>query len=388
MKKRVVSLLLAFLFVLSFSSVCAESALPAFATPEEFKTIPSGSVSDRLPADLPREAVAVTGVSFDESALSVQLSREVPSLSIIQYDDDYEEVVLASAENVSSLTAENPDISLETADLFLTWPLSGGSLVCDWAIWDDGSAEFVQCQYETQMKGSQYAPYDSLERIIELDEEMQVLTDTYYFTNDTDGFSVLLRYDDSGILTDYDCSWDACDDAWFSVMLTADQTVFSVSWHSGSTDCYVVSDPVASFLAGDSLILDSVGNEESFLSALAEKYPQLPVSEMELPEEDFWDEDSEEEESDEEWFVIEEEDEEEEETVSVPATDIEGTLWCIVLDEDENRTVYSFLTSDPFLLLENGRIRLNPEAKDLNGMPPEFTAFDFSSLAVQIPVLQ
>ena len=293
----------------------------------------------------------------------MELNIPVPSLSVIQYSDDGEPVTIAFAENASSVSTDALDASQGMADIIMTWELSEGTLVSTWSVWEDSTFDFLQCQYVAQDKSVQSAPYINESHVMELDQRLLVLSDTYLLSNATDSCSILLEYDASGTVAARTYEWISGNDGtWFSVRILNDQTLSAVSCNSGTTDFSAVSEPVESYLDGDSLVLEAVDYDPSFLSAVSERYPGIPVPRMD------------------------------DESESLPATqtdvsaDIHGTIWCLCFGSDENKTVRPFITADSLLVIQDGRIQLNTNAKDLNGNAPAFAEMTFDLPSFEQPV--
>ena len=365
--KRIFSVLLAVLFVLALPAAVAEEQPAGFTVPELYRTVSARLDPDNLPGDLPAQAVVVTSASFGASSLSVELSGPVPSLSVSQYNAEGDIVVVASAENSASLTADGIDASQGMADIILSWDLSGGSLVSTWSVWEDSTFDFVQCQYVTQSEGDRFAPYASEERVIELDERMNVLSDTRTLSGDMDTFVLTLDYDPSGELTEYACEWALGDDGtWFLVRTSADQVLTGISYHSGDVGFDAASDPVEAYLGGESRVLETVDYDEAFTDVMKQHYPQLPEPSMDYPIAGA--------------------------AIATPtelsAPAVQGTLWVLAFGEDDSRSYVPFLTADPLFLPGDGTARPNSEAKDLNGAGPDLSGLTFELPAFSLPEIQ
>ena len=348
--RLILSLLLAALLVPVFPSALSEGQTDCYTVPAVFSTVSATLNPDDLPPDIPREAAVMTAASYSGASLSVEFNRAVPALSVIQYTDEGDPLIVASAENTASISVENLSTG-GMADIVISWNLSENILDSTWSVWEDGSYDFIQSRYSSVSEGAQFAPYSSEVRIIDLDEQMRVLSDTHVLSSDTDSFTLGLDYDTSGKLVRFSCEWARLTDGTlFSVHTSPDQVLSGLSYHSGSADFLAVSDPVGDYLAGDSLVLEAVDYSDSFTAALKKLYPQLPDPDM--------------------GYILRQA------QISTP-TDIAdseqaNTLWCIGSGPEDSRSFVPFITGDPLFLYRGSIASLNAEAKDVNGTAPSF----------------
>ena len=361
--KRIASLLLSVLLVLAFTAALSEDGGPEYTIPAGLKAVRAHLDPSMLPADHPAAVVPVSA-SFG-STFSVELSGPVPSLSVVQYSDEGEPVILATAENASSLTTDKVDASLGMADVVLTWTPAGGTLVSSWSVWEDSSIDFLQCVWTGEIEGDQYAPYGKGSRYIGFDERMNVISDNYVLSNGLDTFELLLEYDASGSLAGYGLKWilDSAGTA-LAFQATADSVPSMIVYHDANTDFTAVSDTLPAYASGNSLVLETIEYDPSYTAALAAAYPQLPEPAQDYPIE----------------------------TVSATQTDLAGTglsgyLWCLRFGPEGSATA-PFVTPDALFIIVGGCPVLNSEAKDLNGARPDFPEMDFSLPAMELPVVQ
>lgn len=365
--KRIIAILLSLLLAAVLPAVLAEEQPSGFTLPDQYKVISSQLNRDQLPQDLPADAAVISSAVYSGTSLSVELSAPVPSLAIVQYTDDGETIVRASAENAASLSAENLDDSQGMADVLMTWELAGGTLVSDWTIWEDSSADFLHSLYTTQTEGDQFAPFRAEKREIELDQQMQILSDARILSNDSDEFILVQYYDASGKLTEYSCEWiTGADSTQFFLRSSAGQVPTGLSWRSGNADFTALSDALEDYQAGNSLILDTIDYNDSFIESLADLYPQAPE-----PADDY---------------PLEQADRPA--ATSTDLTALQGTLWCLSFGPEDESGFTPFATADSLFLLEKGTVVLNADAKDLNGAAPAFVNKLPALPAFELPEIQ
>ncbi len=360
--KRILAVLLSVLFAASFLTAQAEELAAGFSIPELYRTIDTQLDRTQLPPDLPTEAAVITAASFSGTSLSVELNKPVPSLAVAQYTEEEGFVVRASSENASSLSTDNLDDSQGMADIIMTWNLAEGTLTSNWAVWDDGTFDFVQCQYTTESESEQFAPYSKETRDIELDSQLLVLSDTRTLNNETDSYTFTREYDASGKLTDFSCEWSqSSDGTWFFIRSSTDLVPSGISWHTEDVDFTAVSDRLEDYLAGTGLVLDAIEYNEQYISALEESYPQLPE-----PHDDMMPSTP----------------------TDLPAAQLQGTLWCLGFGPEENCVYQPFITADPLFLFGNNTVSLSGEVRDINGTAPAFAAQIPSLPVFELPGIQ
>ena len=350
--KRFLAILLSLLLISALSSTLAEENTAGFSLPELYRTISIQPDHDQLPADFPEKAAFITAASFSGTSLSVELNTPVPSLAILQYTDDGDIIVRASAEKASSLSADNLDASQGMADVIMTWELSGGILTGSWTIWGDNSFAFLQCQYIAQAESERYTPYFAEKQVIELDQQLQVLSDTRILSNDMDSFTLNLEYDTAGKLADYSCEWQqGSDGTRFFIRSSAEGIPSGISLHNATADFIAVADNLDDYLNDNGIVLNTVDYDIDFTSALRSTYPQVPE-----PKEDYP-------------IAM---------APSTPSdladTNIQGSLWCLGFGPEETLTYIPFVTADPLFLFTENTVSLNTQTRDINGTLPDFAS--------------
>ena len=353
--KRFLSVLLVILLVPVFSAAFAESETAGFTVPDEYKTLNAQLDRESLPADLPAAVAAVTGVSFKGSNVTVKLSGEVPSVSVVQPNTKGTTSVRATAENVSSITAKKVELEADMTKVILSWPLTGGTLDSVWLIWEDNTFNFMACTYTAETEEE--------ERVIELDSNMTVLSDTRSFSS---GFGIEMDYDASGALTGYACAWDSAEDGLHLIVRAAvDQTITGITYGSGDAVVFdAVSDPVSEYLSGNGLVMATVDYEDYFINGAKDRYPQLPAPDMGYP---YSKADS---------------------KSTKAAADLQGSIWAVGSGEGEYRVYIPYYTTDPLFLLQDGKIVLNTEAKDAAGNAPSFGKLNMDLPSFELPAVQ
>ena len=353
--RQFVCVLLVILLVSVFSAVFAEGETAGFTVPDAYKTLNPQLDRESLPADLPAAMAVITSVSFKGSNLSVTLSDSVPSVSVVQINAKGKTVDRGTAENVSSITAEKVDKNADITKVILSAPLSGGTLESVWLVWEDNTFNFMDCTYT--------AKTEEEERFITLDSKMTVLSDTRIIS----GFGITLDYDASGTLTDYTCEWDsAADGLHLIVRATVDQALTGITYSSDDATVFdAVSDPVSEYLSGNGLVMMTVDYEDYFIDGVKDRYPQLPEPDMGYPIEQA-----------------------NEGTAKAGTSGLKGSLWAVGSGEGEYRVYIPYFTADPLFLLKNGKVVLNTEAKDSNGIAPSFGELNMNLPSFELPAVQ
>ncbi len=354
--KRFLSVLLVILLVPVFSAVFAEGETAGFTMPDEYKTLNARLDRESLPADLPAAVAVVTGVSFKGSNVTVRLSEEVPSVSVVQPNTKSKSVVRATAENASSITAKKVDREADMTKVILSWPLAGGTMDSVWLVWENNTFNFMACTYTTQTEEE--------ERVIKLDSKMTVLSDTRTFSS---GFCIEMNYDASGILTDYVCAWNSAKDGLHLIVrASVDQTITGITYGSGDAIVFdVVSDPVTEYLSGNGLVMATVDYEDYFIDGVKDRYPQLPDPDMGYPIEQA-----------------------NAGSAKVDTKDLKGSLWAVGSGEGEYRVYIPYFTTDALFLLQDGKAVLNTEAKDSNGNAPAFGKLKMDLPTFELPAVR
>lgn len=362
MKRFFIVLVALMTAALSLCSV-ASGEDAGFVIPDALKAIEGQAANVKLPEDLPAEPAAITSVKLDGTNLSVELGGAVPALQIIQADDEGD-TVLASGTDASSISTDAFNPETGSAMLEMTWQTSAGELVRRYYIWDDGTCDFAEGALTTASEDAGYAPYASGIRTIDFDEKMNVTGITWILGEPMAGYTMTCSYNEGGALADYACLWETSEPSAraFSVMLSADGTPVAVEYQDGENGCQAVSDPIAVYLSENSRILEAVGYSDAFIRNVSAQYSQIAEPMGEFPGEVST-------------------------MTDLAAGAPKGFLWAY-RSGDEEAEVRVFATADTLFSLQDGRIVLNTEAKDLDGKAFDAADFSLELPAFELPVIK
>ena len=330
-----------------------------FSIPQALKTVEGRTDGVKLPEGLPAEAVTISSVKIDGKNLVLELSGPVPSLSISQAGEDGE-VILASAEDASSVSTDafNPEEGSAMIDMI--WKLSAGDLISRYIIWDDGTYDFAESALTTETGNDGFEPFTAGTCTYNFDEKMNVTGITWILGEPMEGYTFMCSYGENGTLADYVCQWETSQPAsrTFGIMCSAEGKPLLIEYQEGDQGFQAATDPISGYVIEDSRILEVTGYSESFVQSVTAAYPQIPEPVSEFPGEEATMTD----------LAI----------ASAP----EGYLWAYRSGTEEEE-LKVFATADELFELKDGKITLNAEAKDLGGK-----TIDTADLKIELPTFE
>lgn len=386
MKRAVIFLLM--LALLSGLALPAGAA-GSYTLPEPLKTVPAKVEGLSLPGELP-PYVPVKSFSVDEDgAIRLELGEKVPRLKILEQNlMEGVDSTIFTKKNASSAEAHMSGKENSIFTVRMIWPFGASEYIRDYANWS-GTLSFVSGSAAEEADPALFAPYTSAVRTLSFNEGGVPVSETWELANDTDRFSRVAAYGTDGKLRSVSQVWESVKVGGYKFAVEMDG--------SGNLTALTVQDKKNSFSARslrisespDAVILLSAESLDpaAFDDLLARNYPQLSrglidysTSLDEEIDEDFlamWNLTFED--------LVDPQVLPEPSTMtdlSATATDLpavpdeeltpipaDARIWSLNFGDLMKSQVYAFVSLDPLLVLQGGKVALNKNAKDVNGTP-------------------
>lgn len=419
------------IFLLVFSmlaglTLTAEAA-SSYTLPDALKTVPQKTEGLSIPGELPPYVqITVWKVDDENGSIHLELEEPVPRLKIMEQNilEGVESTIFtkknATAADAHRVGKEDPVFSVK-----MIWKLGDMDYVREYATWS-GSLRFTDCSASEEVDPAGFEPYTSVSRTLSFGEAGNPICETWQLEGEKDRFTRATHYDNDGRFFSMTQAWESVKPGEYQVITETDK--------AGNLTALTVKDKKNSFFAksvqvssnpqaATFLSIETV-NPTSFDEQLEKNYPQLarglidyeaigddeldpdflamfnltrdslgnfglagdpstitdmgpstitdmgpstttdmgPSTSTDLPEDaDIGD------------------------LVPIPAN---ARIWALNFGTLMKGQVYAFITTDPVIVMKDGKAALNPEAVDVNGNPVKLKKHKVSSPPIEIPAAE
>ena len=434
------------IFLLVFSllaglTLTAEAA-SSYTLPDALKNVPRKAEELSIPGELPPYVQITLWKVEENGAIRLELEEPVPRLKIMEQNvlEDVESTIFtkknASVADAHQVGKEDPVFSVK-----MIWKLGEMDYIRTYDTWS-GSLRFSGCSASEEVDPAGFEPYTSVKRTLSFGEAGNPICETWQLEGEKDRFTRSVYYDNDGRFFSMTQAWESVKPGDYQVITETDKagnlTALTVNDKKNSfcaKSVTVSSNPQAALF----LSVETV-DQNSFDEQIEKKYPQLARG---LIDYDAVGDD----ELDPEFLAMFNltrdslgnfglandpstitdmgpstttdmgpstttdmgpstttdmgpstttdmgpsaskdvpEDEDLGDLVPIPAN---ARIWALNFGTLLKGQVYAFITTDPVIVMKDGKAALNPEAVDVNGDPIRLKKHKLTSPPIEIPAAE
>lgn len=384
-----------------FISNCHYSvAASKYTLPDLLSVVPAHSSGLSFPGQLP-PFVAVLACTMENGLVHLELSDAVPKLVILEVNpNNNTESTIFSKKNVSTADAhligkEDPQIIVR-----MIWPFGETDYVREYkSVF--GNVVFSNCSVVEEPQPTDFAPYTLSERTLTFNQMGIPISETRQLSNEKRRLIRTVKYDHGGNLQTVNLTWESVKPGEYQLVVDLDQEgcVTGLFYKEKRTRFYVKSmlidensnSDTAAYLSRDSL------NYAVFDEKVNKKYPQLAlglIGDVSLPDPepatmtdlqpatmtdlepatmtdlqpatmtDLEPATMTDLEAATMTDLQAAEEAPEEQYKPIP---INSRIWSVNLGTKKKNEVYVFITTEPILVMKDGKVILDQNVTDVNG---------------------
>ena len=345
--KKLIALVCALALALC-ASAGASAADAGYTLPDSLKSVPSLAENVSLPGQLPVPA-KVKNFSVVNGLITLELDREVPSLKIMEINFiEGVESTIFSKKNTASAEAHRTGDETSIFSLVLTWNLDGAVYTETLNTWP-GDMTFMDACLTEEADASAFPSWDSARRELGFREDGSLESESWVLGGKDVSLTRTVAYDAGGKAESALVSWASADydGDLLSAEFSPEGTPLAARCRMKGVNFTVRSLPVNADRLDMENLRDNSYDPVGFSESITSSYPALAAQLFDL-------------------FAT---------ATDLPAVEGEGAatdstrLWEVSFGDFFDSEIFVFASDDPLLVVSEGKITLNAEAKDINGNP-------------------
>jgi hypothetical protein len=416
-----------FLLVLSLLAglTLAAEAASSYTLPDALKAVPQNTEGLSIPGELPPYVQVTVWKVEDNGAIHLELEEPVPRLKIMEQNIlEGVESTIFTKKNATVADAHMVGKGDPVFSVKMIWKLGDMDYIREYATWS-GSLRFVDCSASEEVDPAGFEPYTSVVRTLSFGEAGNPISETWQLEGEKDRFTRVTYYDNNGKLYSMTQAWDSVKAGEYQVLTETDKAgnLTALTVKDKKNSFFAKSVPVSGNLQAATLLSIETVNQNSFDDQLAKKYPQLArgLIDYEAVGDD---------ELDPEFLAMFNltrdslgnfgladpstitdmgpstitdigpstltdigpststnlpEDTDAEDLVPIPAN---ARIWALNFGTLMKGDVYAFITTDPVIVMKDGKAVMNPDAVDVNGDPVKLKKSKLTTPPIEIPAAE